>query len=190
MDGDATFSELTRAAEVEAAGLGMNEDAFRGFYERNARGLWAYLARLTGSRELADDLLQETFYRFLRAASHYESEGHRRNSLYRIAGNLARDEHRRALVRRPFAVSREDLEQLSGRDQARSAERSSDLARALRKLKPRERAMLWLAYAEGASHEEISGALGIHAASLKSMLYRARHKLAQLLGGGKEATRT
>jgi RNA polymerase sigma-70 factor (ECF subfamily) len=46
--------------------------------------------------------------------------------------------------------------------------------------------MLWLAYAEGATHEEISGALGVRPASLKAMLFRARRKLAGLLGGPKE----
>jgi RNA polymerase sigma-70 factor (ECF subfamily) len=49
--------------------------------------------------------------------------------------------------------------------------------------------MLWLAYAEGASHGEIAGALGIRVASLKPMLFRARRKMAALLGrkpdGGK-----
>jgi RNA polymerase sigma-70 factor (ECF subfamily) len=42
--------------------------------------------------------------------------------------------------------------------------------------------MLWLAYAEGASHREIADVLGVRPASLKSMLFRARRKLAELLG--------
>ncbi len=47
----------------------MDEESFSALYERTARGLWVYLARVTGDRQLADDLLQETFYRFLRAGS-------------------------------------------------------------------------------------------------------------------------
>jgi RNA polymerase sigma-70 factor (ECF subfamily) len=57
------------------------------------------------------------------------------------------------------------------------------------RLKPRERAMLWLAYAEGASHREIADVLGLQPSSLKALLFRARRKLADLLGrppiGGK-----
>jgi RNA polymerase sigma-70 factor (ECF subfamily) len=53
------------------------------------------------------------------------------------------------------------------------------------RLKPRERAMLWLAYAEGASHREIAEALGLRTASLKILLFRARKKLADLLGVGR-----
>jgi RNA polymerase sigma-70 factor (ECF subfamily) len=49
--------------------------------------------------------------------------------------------------------------------------------------------MLWLAYAEGASHREIADVLGLQPSSLKALLFRARRKLADLLGrppiGGK-----
>ena len=66
-----TYSDVSRAraiADAEARFV-MDEEAFRGFYDRNARGVWAYLSRVTGDRQMADDLLQEAFYRFLRAAS-------------------------------------------------------------------------------------------------------------------------
>jgi len=188
---DTTFNDLGRTDALAgvSAEFVMDEESFRGFYERNARGLWAYLARVTGDREQADDLLQETFYRFLRAASTYESESHRRNSLYRIATNLAHDARRQSLVRAPVISAGDDIENVSTGDQAGATERSADVTRALSSLKPRERAMLWLAYAEGASHDEIAGALGIRVASLKPMLFRARRKLAALLGrkpeGGK-----
>ena len=49
--------------------------------------------------------------------------------------------------------------------------------------KPRDRAMLWLAYAEGSSHEEIATVLGVKRASVKLLLFRARRRLAGLLGG-------
>jgi RNA polymerase sigma-70 factor (ECF subfamily) len=48
-------------------------------------------------------------------------------------------------------------------------------------MKPRDRAMLWLAYAEGASHREIAEALGLQPASMKLLLFRARRRLAALL---------
>ena len=176
---DTTFTDLARAEAAEAATeFLMDEEAFRGLYDRTARGLWAYLARVTGDREQADDLLQETYYRFLRAAATHESESHRRNSLYRIATNLARDVRRRSLARGPSCG--EDIERVAAA--GHSAEGAADLTRALSSLKPRERAMLWLAYAEGASHHEIANVLGVRPASLKPMLFRARQKMAALLG--------
>ncbi len=81
-----------------------------------------------------------------------------------------------------FVSTGDEIEKVSSGDQAGATERSADLTRALSSLKPRERAMLWLAYAEGASHDEIAGAMGIRVASLKPMLFRARRKMAALLG--------
>jgi len=178
-----------RALDDASAGFLMDEETFRAFYERTARGLWAYLARLTGDRQLAEDLLQETFYRFLRAAATYENETHRRNSLYRIATNLARDVRRRSLARAAAIPTGDDIERVPSGADAGATERTADVTRAMSRLKPRERAMLWLAYAEGASHQEIAQVLGLSPTSLKPLLFRARRKLADLLGraprGGK-----
>jgi len=181
---DVTFTDVSRAEAVNdaCAGFVMDEDTFRAFYERTARGIWGYLAKVTGDRQLADDLLQETFYRFLRTAATHESEAHRRNSLYRIATNLARDARRRRLVRAPFSLPCNDIESAPAGDHSGAAEGNADFTRAMSRLKPRERAMLWLAYAEGASHGEIAEVLGLRPASLKTLLFRARRKLAALLG--------
>src|SRR6266545_2504603 len=143
-----------RTAEDACADLVMDEDTFRAFYERNARGLWVYLSRVTGDRQLADDLLQETFYRFLRAGAAHDNETHRRNSVYRIATNLARDVRRRKLARGPHTLAGDDIERVPSGQDAGAAEQSADFTGAMAQLKPRERAMLWLAYAEGASHRE------------------------------------
>jgi RNA polymerase sigma-70 factor (ECF subfamily) len=188
---DVTFSDVDRAeinnAAIDhaAAGFVMDEEAFRAFYDRTARGVWAYLARITGDRQMADDLLQETFYRFLRAAATHDSEAHRRNSLYRIATNLARDARRRSLTHPLADVEGGDIERVPAHDNPRATERRTDFTRAMSRLKPRERAMLWLAYAEGASHREIADALGLRPASMKLLLFRARRRLAALLGGRK-----
>jgi RNA polymerase sigma-70 factor (ECF subfamily) len=161
----------------------MDEDSFRAFYERTARGVWAYLARVSGDRQLADDLLQETFYRFLRANAAHDTEEHRRNSVYRIATNLARDARRRTFTRSDSIQAGDRIESAPSGDQSGAADRVVDLTRAMSHLRPRERAMLWLAYAEGASHSEIAAVLDLSPASLKTMLFRARRRLAALLGG-------
>lgn len=180
---DVTFTDVSRldALHEDCAGFVMDEETFRAFYERSARGVWAYLGRITGDRQMADDLLQETFYRFLRAAATHDSEEHRRNSLYRIATNLARDVRRRSLLR-PTYLAGEDIERVAGGDHAGTTERITDFTRAMARLKPRERALLWLAYAEGNSHREIAEVLGLRPGSLKILLFRARRKLAGLLG--------
>lgn len=163
----------------------MTEDEFRFFYDRNARPLWAYLSRLTGERQSADDLLQETFYRYLRANVTLDSDAHRKHYLFRIATNLVRDGYRQSKARP--AVVEHDVELLAARVDHGSAraEMQVDLSRAMARMKPRDRAMLWLAYAQGSSHKEIAVVVGVKAASVKPLLFRARRKLAELLGGAR-----
>jgi RNA polymerase sigma-70 factor (ECF subfamily) len=176
-----TDAERLRSATAEDdVALEMDEEAFRAFYDRTARALWAYLSRVTASRQRADDLLQETYYRFLRAGSSYASDAHRRHALFCIATNLARDERRR---RGPDLVPLTGGEPSSGSGGAERVERRTDVSRAMRRLRPRDRALLWLAYAEGSTHREIASAVGVRPASVKLLLFRARRRLAALLRG-------
>lgn len=166
----------------ETEALVMTEEAFRLFYERTSRPLWAYLARASGDRRLADDLLQETYYRFLKSASAIEDEAHRRYYLFRIATNLVLDTRRRP---RPdaasVAVPADERTPGWPSDAAGDAARRVDVGRALARLRPRDRALVWLAYVNGSSHKEIADALGLKTASIKLMLFRARRRLAALL---------
>lgn len=155
----------------------MDEETFRAFYDRTARPLWAYLARATGDPQSADDLLQETYYRFVRANHACETDAHRRHYLFRIAMNLVRDCRRR---------HRLDVVPLDGSETAGSPSgapaRTRDLPAALARLRPRDRDLLWLAYAHGSTHAQIAEALGLKTASIKLLLFRARRRLADLLG--------
>jgi RNA polymerase sigma-70 factor (ECF subfamily) len=182
---DLTIADIERLrAETDGvdAVFEMDEESFRALYDRTSRALWAYLSRITGSPDLADDLLQETYYRFLRAQGRHESEAHRRNSLFRIATNLARDGWRRSAHARMVPLPAGPRGELRAAiDVAGDAERRADLSRALLQLSPRERAMLWLAYAHGSSHRDIASTVGVNAASVKLLLFRARRKLALVM---------
>lgn len=177
------------AAEAETA-FHMDEDRFRLFYERTARTVWRYLARISGDSTLADDLLQETYYRFLRAHLAEENEAYLRNYLFRIATNLVRDHWRERRSQGSLMQPLHDaVEPPVDERTAERVQQRSDLNRALERLKPREREMLWLAYALGSSHREIAGVLGMKAESIRLSLFRARRKLAALLGGPKARLR-
>jgi RNA polymerase sigma-70 factor, ECF subfamily len=166
----------------EAEVLSMDEDAFRAFYDLTSRPVWAYLSHLTGDPHAADDLLQETYIRFLGTRRAWESDAHRRNYLFRIATNLARDRFRRArrLPTRP--IEGEESHPAFATDDGRAGlEARADVRKALERLSARDRELLWLAYAEGASHKEIAGMLGLRAGGIRVLLFRARGRLAALL---------
>ena len=189
---DVTLIDIERLDRVAAKAVEtfqMDEDTFRAFYDRTARPVWVYLARITGDRSLADDLLQESYYRFLRAERSFTSDSHRCNYLYRIATNLAHDRYRRGrhVINVAVPAEHEPTALVDGQDVAADAVRRTDLGRAMAQLKPRERELLWLAYAHGSSHEEIAESLGLRKASIKMLLFRARRRLAAILRPGQAA---
>jgi RNA polymerase sigma-70 factor (ECF subfamily) len=83
----------------------MDTDQFAAFYGRSARPLWAYLARASGDCALADDLMQESYVRFLSAGYSVDGEVAARMVLFRIASNLLRDHWRRPPLS-PSKISR------------------------------------------------------------------------------------
>ena len=188
---DLTLTDVERLEVAAAADvpLAMDEEAFRGFYERTARPLWSYLSRITGDRQVADDLLQETYYRFLRAGVVHEDEQHRRHSLFVTATNLARDRQRRRAAHPRTEVPADDRIPSRAADATAQFEQRADLGKAMARLRPRDRSLLWLAYAQGSSHREIAGIVGVKPASVKLLLFRARRRLARLLGAPEGAVR-
>ena len=172
-------AERLEALKVAEQTFQLTEEVFRAFYDATSRPLRAYLARTSGDPRLADDLLQETYYRFLRTGTRFEDDAHRRHYLFRIATNLVRDQRRRPLraggpnngIERSGTVP-------NTQDQVA---RRLDLRRAMARLAPRDRSLLWLAYAQGWSHAEIAAIMGVKVSSLKTLLYRARQHLRSAL---------
>jgi RNA polymerase sigma-70 factor, ECF subfamily len=159
----------------------MNEEEFTAFYQRTARPVWAYLARVSGNPALADDLVQESYLRFLAAAAPWkDGEVACRRYLFRIATNLLRDHWRRPQTALLEDLPESALPSVSG-DHSEQIDSQALLGPALALLKPRERQLLWLAYAEGYSHREIAGITGLRTAGIRLLLFRARQKLARLL---------
>ena len=191
---DMTLSDVDGLAleAAESHALTMTEEAFRAFYDRTARPLWAYLARATGEPQTADDLLQESFYRLLRSGATFEDDAHRRNYLFRIGTNLVRDRHRRPTreVALPDDSADTPLVADDGAPGRFAARR--DVTRALDALRPRDRDLLWLAYTVGLSHAEMAQTLGVRTGSVKLLLFRARTRLGtqlRQLGLGGDGTR-
>ena len=153
----------------------LDEEAFRLLYERTAQPLRGYLLRMLNNPAIADDLLQESYLRLLRAkVPEFASDEHLKNYLFRIATNLIKDHKTRnqelALSEDVFAPS------------TRPAD--GDITRILATLKPTQRQLLWLAYVEKFSHIEIAGMLSLRPQSIRPLLSRARSALADALRRG------
>jgi RNA polymerase sigma-70 factor, ECF subfamily len=158
----------------------MNETGFEIFYRRTAGGLWSYLYRMTGDAAVADDLLQKSFFRFLRANPAVASEEHSRRWIFRTATNLALDHFRETKRERVRSEEQQPRSEAGPATEAREVLRH-DMMKTFSELKPRERALLWLAHVEEADHEDIGDALGLKTKSVKVLLFRARKRLGDLL---------
>ncbi len=154
----------------------LDERTFASCYERNARSLWSYLYRVTGKASDADDLAQDAFCRLLQANVGGLGDEELRRYVFRIGSNLLADRWRRASMEASW------LDRLRGTtDSHIDPEYDDSVSREFAALKPRERALLWLAYVEGESHRDIADALGLSEGSIKVLLSRARGRLRDLL---------
>jgi RNA polymerase sigma-70 factor (ECF subfamily) len=167
--------------------LVMSEAAFHAFYAETSRPLWAFICKTCGKPELADDFLQETYLRFLRAPNLKGDGPLRKAYLYKIATNLMTDHWRTTAREQRLMVASHSDEEFRGegasvqKDTAEALIVGRDLTGAFQQLKPMERSLLWLAYVEGSEHREIAAALGLRQKSIRVLLFRARQKFAQIL---------
>lgn len=150
----------------------------------------------TGDHATAEDLAQEVFLRVYRARATYKPTAKFTTWVHTIAHNAASDLRQRAYRRRergvPMSVSASSstigLEQIaiaaSGVLPSRLADRTelqATVQRALLELNDRQRMAVLLAKFEQCSYEEIAAAMGITVAAVKSLLFRARDQLREVL---------
>jgi RNA polymerase sigma-70 factor (ECF subfamily) len=160
----------------------VDAETFRRFYADSAPSLRAYLRYRLNDPVIADDLLQETFLRVLRADPASLHQAQLRSYLFRAATSVIAD-HFRCEARSPDALAvaaGQRAEALRGATGC-EPELPLDVARVLAQLGERDRELLWLAYVEGFSHREIGPIVGVEANSVRVLLLRARERMAQLL---------
>ncbi len=141
--------------------------------ERHEREIFAYVLRLTGSREDADDLYQETFLAAFRAWPPPRS-GNERAWLYRIATNKAIDRTRRNKRIVPIADLRLAAPEHDGVTLA-------DLGAAVRALPTGQRAAFVLRKVEGQTYAEVAAALGCSEEAARSRVAEAMKKVKEAL---------
>jgi RNA polymerase sigma-70 factor (ECF subfamily) len=163
-----------------------NEEACRLLVERWEKPVFAFLYRMLGSYEGAQELGQETFLRMYREAKRYQPSGQFRSWLFRIAGNQARTRLRRRRIvqwvrfdcdahdvpARDIGVD-ENLE----REETRVAVRA-----AIARLPERQRQVVVLRQYEGLSYQEIADVVNTTVSAVEALVHRAMTALRKDLG--------
>lgn len=173
--------------ELIEAVLTGDRDAFARLVRRHQRGVLAFAARMSGDRESAPDIAQETFLKAYCALGSFDPTFRFSTWLYRIASNCAVDHLRRRRARIPSDAAR-NPEAEGGGSQLRATDPSPDqllrcrelehrLDREIGALPPRYRQLLHLRHREQMRYDEISRATGIPIGTVKNRIFRAREIL-------------
>lgn len=171
--------DATQMARVRSG----DREAFADLVDRHKDAVVNYLTRLTGNRDRAEDLAQETFLRLFRSAGSYAEQGLLRGYLFRIATNLVRSEERREKRLRllmPFLGRQEHAEPAAPSGMLRQ-ELHREVSAAVAQLPLRYRVPLVLHEIEGWAYADIAQALGCREGTVKSRIHRGRQHLKERL---------
>jgi RNA polymerase sigma-70 factor (ECF subfamily) len=181
-------------ADLLAAHVEGDPDAFAELFARHRDRLWAVALRTMGNPDDAADGLQDGLIAAYRRAGSFRGEAAVTTWLHRIVVNACLDRLRAAKVRRAEALP-DDLDDHGGRgslvtqdgthdpaDLSVAAERRRRVLAALNSLPDSQRAALVLVDMEGYPVQEVARMLGCAEGTVKSRCFRGRARLAELLG--------
>lgn len=172
------------------------QDALEEIYRRYYRPVLLFILRLIQNREMAEDLVQETFIRVYNNRKSWQPRSKFTSWLYRIAKNICIDEKRRYWNRLVYADSQfgnnsekgnstvlDRVEDSAGdaRDHFALKIDEDEIKKAINQLSPEQREVIILNKYQGMSYHEIAEILGATPESIKQRAYRAHLKLRQIL---------
>lgn len=181
------MSVIEEKAYVQQA-AGGDADAFEHLVKLYETPIFNLCLRLTGNREDAADMTQESFLKAWNALPRFQFESAFSTWLYRLASNTCLD-HLRAQKRRPkISLTVEDetgeVQEMDVADEALSPEEAilrkeeqAQLNQALATLDVEQRQLLVLRAVNGLSYTDIAQVLGLKEGTVKSRLARARDAL-------------
>ena len=177
------------------------ETAYRELIRRYQRPVFSLVYRMVRDRELAEDLVQETFIKVLNAIERYRPEFKFSSWIFKIANNAAIDHLRRkelttlSLEGGPDATTQDRLEatalQLgdsseSQLEELEARELGAAIERAISQLRPEYRSCIILRHIEGRPYDEIADVLGLPIGTVKTYIHRARAELKEALAPMRE----
>lgn len=169
------------------AGRARREAAFGELVERYERRVYGITYRYFGNHADAQDASQETFLQLARKAEQFRGESRLSTWVYRVTTNVCHDLGRR-MARRPQTpvddpgtFGHAEAGGPTAEDVLAGRELAHELQRALLELDELSRRLVILCAIEGQSYAEVSEALDLPVGTIKSRVFRARARLAELL---------
>jgi RNA polymerase sigma-70 factor, ECF subfamily len=169
---------------------GEREAAFSELLARYERRVYAVCYRQLGNHADAEDAAQDTFVHLARRAHQFRGDSKLSTFVYRIAVNACRDAQRKQ-ARRPQtpvadvtqAQADAGLTPDTAADEVTGRETALQVQAALDQLDDLSQTLIVLCAIEGYSYPEASEILDLPVGTIKSRVFRARARLAELLAG-------
>ncbi|WP_088104350.1 RNA polymerase sigma factor [Halalkalibacter urbisdiaboli] len=165
----------------------MNEKQFKQMIGQYLDDVFYYLRKMTASKEDAEDILQETVYRYLVCMENKEVIKDRKSWLFRVAINLYYDLYRKRKRRNEIIerFMRHDLWDATTPEQViLQKETWRQLEKILNQLPSRSKEILLMKYVGGLTYKEIASITSLEESSVKTMAFRARKQLLSINHGG------
>ena len=169
-------------AQVPFADVPGSAQDIKALVDTHQNGLIRYAYRLLRSRELAQDVVQDAFLRYLRKPLDYGEPRQRVAWLYKVTHNLCIDLVKRE-SRRGEIYNRLELPTVAKLPvmEIFASERWERLERLLEGLSDNQRSVVLLFFEEGLSYKEISEVTGLSMSNVGMLLHRALKKLRSLI---------
>jgi RNA polymerase sigma-70 factor (ECF subfamily) len=147
-------------------------------FDRHHLAVFDFLARMTGSRAVAEDLVQDVFERILKYRATWRGDAPFTAWLFRIARNARADYYRRRVLTSTFTDAMDGEDPALGPEaQLEGESEAARLQRALLKLREDKRELLVLARYREMKYEAIAELLGVDVATIKVRVHRALKEL-------------
>ncbi len=161
------------------------EEPFQVLFERYGELVFGYCVKLLKDRERAEDASQEAWVKIIKNANKYECQGKFRAWLLQITRNTCFSLFRDLKKNRTEDVSDHEIEDMSQKsilDLMSAEENKAKLKKCIEDLPENQRLALLVWMTEDKSYEEIAEHMQTSVSAVKSLLFRSRQSLKEMLG--------
>jgi RNA polymerase sigma factor (sigma-70 family) len=160
---------------------------FSFLFERHHRALFNFFLRLTGNRDLSEDLVQEVFFRMLKYRHTFRADSQFSAWMYQVARNAHVDHFRKHKQETVLSEDEEDAStsdltspELTPEERLRKRQEACLVQQALARLPVDKREVLVLSRYQGLRYEEIANILGCEVGTVKGRVFRAIRDLSEI----------
>jgi RNA polymerase sigma-70 factor, ECF subfamily len=175
---------LTDGEVIQLVGANRRDEALEQILHAYRRKVFGLAYSLVRNRETAEDVAQEVFIKVWRALPAFDARASLSTWIYTITRNtsLSALRGRRAAPEQPVDPAETPAETDLGSGSVEAAAENTSLLRLIERLPDKQRQVVLLFYMQEQSHEEVAAMLAMPVGTVKTLLHRARTRLAAAAG--------